>query len=124
MVLFVDASGLFTVAAVDNIDYIPSATTAKDSFHGTGISLMLYVSFMHLEVAVQHINPGQVPSLACRPTFVCTRQANSVDLPVHIRDMISLSEKHSEVLAEFCAGKFAVHKTSNKFSMMAIDQLL
>lgn len=30
---------LFTVAAVDNLDHNPSSTTAKDSFHGTGISL-------------------------------------------------------------------------------------
>ena len=37
-------SGLFTVAAVDNLDYNPSATTAKDSFHGTGISLMQHPS--------------------------------------------------------------------------------
>ena len=29
---------LFTTAAVDNIDHIPSSTTAKDSFHSTGIS--------------------------------------------------------------------------------------
>lgn len=31
--------GLFTTAAVDNIDHNPSATTATDCFHGTGISL-------------------------------------------------------------------------------------
>ena len=31
--------GLFTTAAVDNIDHNPSSTTAKDSFHGTGLSL-------------------------------------------------------------------------------------
>jgi hypothetical protein len=31
--------GLFTTAATDNIDHNPSATTAHDSFHGTGISL-------------------------------------------------------------------------------------
>ena len=31
---------LFTTAAVDNIDHNPSSTTAKDSFHGTGISLI------------------------------------------------------------------------------------
>ena len=31
--------GLFTTAALDNIDHNPSATTAKSSFHGTGISL-------------------------------------------------------------------------------------
>ena len=30
----------FTTAVVDNIDHNPSATTAKDSFHGTGISLI------------------------------------------------------------------------------------
>ena len=29
--------GLFTIAAVDNIDHYPSSATAKDSFHGTGI---------------------------------------------------------------------------------------
>ncbi|KAG0714855.1 hypothetical protein GWK47_013293 [Chionoecetes opilio] len=32
--------GLFTNGAVDNIDHNPSSATAKDSFHGTGISLM------------------------------------------------------------------------------------
>ena len=32
--------GLFTVGAVDNIDHNPSSTTARDSFHGTSISLM------------------------------------------------------------------------------------
>ena len=30
---------LFTTSAVDNIDVNPGSTTAKDSFHGTGISL-------------------------------------------------------------------------------------
>ena len=33
-------SNVFTTAAVDNIDHNPSATTAKNSFHGTGISLL------------------------------------------------------------------------------------
>ena len=37
-------SGLFTIAAADNIDYNPSVTTAKDSFNGTGISLMQHPS--------------------------------------------------------------------------------
>jgi len=30
---------VFTTAAVDNIDHNPSSTSAKASFHGTGISL-------------------------------------------------------------------------------------
>ena len=37
-------SGLLTVAAADNIDYNPNAATARDSFHGTGISLMQHPS--------------------------------------------------------------------------------
>lgn len=32
-------SGIFTTAALDNIDHNPSSTTADGSFHGTGISL-------------------------------------------------------------------------------------
>jgi len=43
-------------------------------------------------------------------------------LPVHIRDMTLLSEKQPSIYAEFCAGKFGIHKTCNKFSAMAIDQ--
>ena len=34
--------GIFTVAALDNIDHYPSSTTAKGSFHGTGISLIQF----------------------------------------------------------------------------------
>lgn len=33
-------SGLFTTAGFDNIDHNPSSTTARDSFHGTAISLL------------------------------------------------------------------------------------
>ncbi|EDO43913.1 predicted protein [Nematostella vectensis] len=36
--------GLFTTSAVDNIDHNPSSTTAKDSLHGTGISLFQHPS--------------------------------------------------------------------------------
>ena len=39
--------GLFTTEAVDNIDHNPSSATAKDSFHGTGISLMQHPSHTH-----------------------------------------------------------------------------
>jgi len=43
-------------------------------------------------------------------------------LPIHIRDMISLTNKHPEILEQFHAGKFVIHKTISKFSAMAIDQ--
>jgi len=31
--------GIFTTAAIDNIDHNPSAVSAKSSFHGTSMSL-------------------------------------------------------------------------------------
>ena len=34
--------GLFTVGALDNIDYNPTSTTAQGSFHGTGISIFQF----------------------------------------------------------------------------------
>lgn len=43
-------------------------------------------------------------------------------LPLHIRDMMALKDKHPDVLAEFMSEHFVVHKTTNKFSAMAIDQ--
>ena len=36
--------------------------------------------------------------------------------------MMNLIDKHPDVLAEFRSGTFVVHKTSNKFSAMPIDQ--
>ncbi|CAB4017250.1 Hypothetical predicted protein [Paramuricea clavata] len=35
---------LFCTAALDNIDHNPSATTAKDSFHGTAISVVQHIT--------------------------------------------------------------------------------
>ena len=43
-------------------------------------------------------------------------------LPVHIRDMISLEIKHPLIYKEFIEGHFVVHKSSNVFSLIAIDQ--
>ena len=42
-------SNVPTTAAVDNIDHNPSSTTAKDSFHGTVISLHQHPSFVDEE---------------------------------------------------------------------------
>ena len=42
-------------------------------------------------------------------------------LSVHIRDMVSLKEKHAASFTEFCAGKFSVNKIGNKFSAMALN---
>ena len=36
--------------------------------------------------------------------------------------MTTLAEEHPDVFAEFKLGNFVVHKTSNKFFAMALDQ--
>ena len=43
-------------------------------------------------------------------------------VPVHIWDMNILLEKHPVIFTKLCDGKFVVHKTSSKFSTIAIDQ--
>ena len=43
-------------------------------------------------------------------------------LPVHVRDMVELAEKHPQVHAEFMKGNFVVQKSARKFSLMAKDQ--
>ncbi len=43
-------------------------------------------------------------------------------LTVHIRDMMSLHEAHPSLYAEFMKGHFVFHKTTRKFSAMALDQ--
>ena len=43
-------------------------------------------------------------------------------LPVHLRDMLSLENRHPQLNQEFHSGKFAVFKSKQPFSAMAIDQ--
>ena len=43
-------------------------------------------------------------------------------VPVHIRDIITLKEKHPTMLQQFLKGHFVVQKSNRRFSMMALDQ--
>lgn len=58
-------TGLFTTAAVDNIDHNPSSISAHDSFHGTGISLFQHPdeSFTGIQrkIVVTPENPASNP---------------------------------------------------------------
>ena len=57
------------------------------------------------------------------PFFFANNNVNYARwLPIHLRDMMSLEKQHPEVAKEFHNGNFVVHKTSRKFSAMAIDQ--
>ena len=53
--------GIFTTAAVDNIDHNPSSTSSHDSFHGTAISLVQHPTTEKLgtERATNVFDPGK-----------------------------------------------------------------
>lgn len=62
-------SGLFTTAAVDNIDHNTSSTTAVDSFHGTAISLIQHPTHecAGFDRGVNVINESSPPEKAIVP---------------------------------------------------------
>ena len=100
-----------------------SLTLAKSSitgnYHAAEIIMLLYVMSIYegnFELYVELLRKI-VPWI-----FPLDHTHYSRWLPDHTRDMMLLSEKHPAVLDKFCAGKFAVYKTSNKFSAMAIGQ--
>ena len=57
------------------------------------------------------------------PYFFANNNTNYARwLPIHLRDMVTLKEKHPQLAQEFVSGKFVVQKSSRQFSGMAIDQ--
>jgi len=70
--LYVHQGNIFTTAAVDNLDHNPSATTAKDSFYGTGISLLQHPTSadegVHSGTVIVGSNTGS-KAVGCMPNF-------------------------------------------------------
>ena len=60
-------SGVFTTAAVDNIDHNPSSTTVKESFHGTGISLFQHLDFENPGISLEQTLIRESPSKVVKP---------------------------------------------------------
>ena len=74
-------SGLFTSAAVDNLDYNPTSTTAKESFYGTGISLFQHPSHESEGIDRGVVVIGQSTSSACRDHSVAPLPSEYTDVP-------------------------------------------
>ena len=73
-------TGVFTRAQVDNIDHNPSSVTAKDSFHGTAISLCQYPTENNSgedrgRLLISKEGPKQIKSLPT--TYTCVLPADS-----------------------------------------------
>ncbi|KAJ8890300.1 hypothetical protein PR048_009808 [Dryococelus australis] len=81
----------FAVAAVDNIDYDPSSTTARERFHGTGISLFQFP---------KQEEYGQ-PSQEAPEYSVIIIDAAAV---VHM-----ITPKTSSIFQNYCDNEFAGH---------------
>lgn len=45
------------------------------------------------------------------------------NLPVHLRDMVTLEERHPDLFSAFMEGKFMGQKTKRFFSMLPFDQM-
>ncbi len=57
------------------------------------------------------------------PFFFANNNVNYARwLPIHLRDMMSIEQKHPDVAREFFNGHFVVHKSPRQFSALAIDQ--
>ena len=57
------------------------------------------------------------------PFFFANNNVNYARwLPIHLRDMVTLREKHPQLAEEFQKGHFVVHKTNREVSALAIDQ--
>ena len=57
------------------------------------------------------------------PCFFALYHANYARwVPVHLKDMANLSDRHPEIANEFDAGHFTVQKTGCLFSAIALDQ--
>lgn len=94
---------VFTTAAVDNIDHNPSATTAKDSFHGTGISLLQHPTSaddgVHNSTVIMGCNAGS-KTVGCLPHFYVDVPPITSQSAVPATSVISLKrndyKKHAE----------------------------
>ncbi len=85
---------VFTTAVFDNIDHNPSSTTAHDSFHGTGISLLLHMT---------HENPGLDLGATILVTSPCGGPKKIEELPsnyINVKRVI-LQDKHPTVPSTF-----------------------
>ena len=81
--------GVHTSAAVDNMDYNPTSSTAQDSFHGTGIALIQHPSY----VSEGHDQGVQIISRSS------SNASRSVAILIHYTNVAPASIKTKEFTA-------------------------
>ena len=97
---------IFTVSAIDNLDHNPSSSTAKDSFHGTGISIFQFQinqdDSFKFELSKTSRNNDSPPSLPYYYTNVKpTKSTPSTPRISTINSMNSMDVDHFDELKDW-----------------------
>ena len=64
----------------------------------------------------------QVCDELCSYLHVMDNANNARQLPVHVRDMIQMSDTHSDINAKFMEGNFVIQKSAHTVSLIVKDQ--
>ena len=106
-------TGIFSTAAVDNLDHNPTSATATDSFHGTGISIIQHLCHESrgCDRDIMVINPNRSSS---------TRSV--VPLPSKYTNVPPAALKSKEFTAPSVNGPVALH-TLNYLEEAKMDEL-
>lgn len=86
--------GLFTTAAIDNIDHNPSSTTARDSFHGTGISMFQHATSDMPGTLRRRLDISQARTAS--NTLAELPESYTQVMPVVLQDNVPVSESYSK----------------------------
>ena len=84
------------------------------------LELLIFVHVRSLRNSNFALNVTTLTALA--PLFLTLGHIHySRWVPIHIRDMMTLQERHPNIESQFAQGGFVVHKTKRPFSATAID---
>ena len=113
---------VFTTAAVDNIDHNPSSTTAKESFHGTAISL-----FQHPSFTGEGVNRSLVIAEGSEKTsnrkIVINLPYDFTNIPIVTSTITNLTIPPADV-ASLCREGFTAHRKDEYLWLDHVRQVL
>ena len=96
--------GIFTTAAIDNIDHNPSAASAKSSFHGTSMSLFQHSPSQGISQGNLTIEKEKVKKISLLPdSYTNVKPASFIEQPPPLLHTIPdlPSNIHSLLLNQF-----------------------
>ena len=89
-------NGVFTTAAIDNIDHNPSSTTATDAFHGTSISIF------------QHPEEEQIEKV-----FTLDREIDKMNIPLELPESFTAIFPAKTLPSEYLLQQVCIQDIAN-----------